>query len=794
MIRAALTGRRVLVTGATGFLGTAVVERLLRSVPGCEVAVLVRPGQQATAAQRAWREVVRNDCFDRLRTEIGDRFQAELERRLVVVPGDVARDGLGLTDEGRQVLAGCHVAVHAAASVSFDAPLDAAVEVNLLGPCRVAAALAETGSPAHLIAVSTAYVAGSHKGDAREAPLDSRHLAGVGWRDEVAAARRTRSDLDAESRRPQQLERFARLARAELGAAGTPLLAERAERARADWVHGSLIDAGRARARALGWPDAYAYTKALGEVALCESRGPVPVTIVRPSVIESALAEPHPGWIRGFRMAEPLIISYARGLLEQFPGIPEGVIDVIPVDLVVSAILAAAAAGPDPAGPSVYQVASGQRNPLRYRQLVDLVHSWFKDHPLYDAYGQPIDVPELSFPRRGRVQRQLERTAGALRTAERVVSALPLRGRPGELQTRLEQRREQVERAHDYVQLYGSYAETEALFRVDRLLHLLERLDDEDRTEFCFDPAAVDWPAYLHEVHLPSVVARARVRTSGGRRAGGDREERARRAVLSPDRQLAVFDFENTLIASNVVESYAWLATRRLRGPARAAAAAALLAQAPGLWALDRRDRGDFLRSFYRRYRGAPEAQVRADAWELWSSLLLAKAFPAGLARVRQHRRAGHRTMLLTGALGFVVEPLRPLFDDIVCANMTARDGRLTGELEQVPPTGEARGQLIVDHAQSLGLSIAECVAYADSTSDLPLLETVGYPVAVNPEAKLAAVARRRGWPVEHWARAAFGSAPLLPIGPLPARAAPLASLAGLRDPGASSLPGRARK
>ena len=72
----------------------------------------------------------------------------------------------------------------------------------------------------------------------------------------------------------------------------------------------------------------------------------MPVTIVRPSIIESALAEPRPGWIRGFRMAEPVIISYARGLLKEFPGVPEGIVDVIPVDLVVGAVLAWPPPGP----------------------------------------------------------------------------------------------------------------------------------------------------------------------------------------------------------------------------------------------------------------------------------------------------------------------------------------------------------------------------------------------------------------------------------------------------------------
>ena len=58
----------------------------------------------------------------------------------------------------------------------------------------------------------------------------------------------------------------------------------------------------------------------------------------------------------------------------------------------------------------------------------------------------------------------------------------------------------------------------------------------------------------------------------------------------------------------------------------------------------------------------------------------------------------------------------------------------------------------------------AEAVAYADSTSDLPLLEAVGFPVAVNPETRLAAIARKRGWLVEHWSKAPGGPRPLLPI------------------------------
>ena len=312
---------------------------------------------------------------------------------------------------------------------------------------------------------------------------------------------------------------------------------------------------------------------------------------------------------------------------------------------------------------------------------------------------------------------------------------------------------------------YGAYAECEAVYTVDNLLAMWEALDDADRETFCFDPRVVDWDRYATTIHLPSVVEHARVKTTPGAKTGPTRTDRLRAQVLSPDRHLAAFDLENTLIASNVVTSYAWLASRRLPKEDKVRLATQLVREAPRLLALDRTDRTDFLRYFYRRYKGAPVDQLAEDSTELLSAMILAKSFPAAIRRVREHRALGHRTVLITGALDFVVEPLRPLFDDIVAAEMTVRDGRYTGELVRVPPTGEARAQAMADYAAANGLDLAQSVAYADSASDLPMLEAVGFPVAVNPETRLASLARKRGWLVENFPKAAV-TTPLLPLAP----------------------------
>jgi len=754
MISDQLNGKKIAVTGCTGFLGTALVERLMRCVPGSSIVLLIRPGKRSSTEQRAKREIFRNDVFNRMLEENGkEKFWEQVEQRVTVLDADVGKDGLGLTEFGKKELAACDVIIHSAATVSFDAALDLAVEVNLLGPTRVAETLKQLGASPHLVAVSTCYVAGNRKGEANEELLsDTPFHIDVDWRQEVTAARRAKGDLDAKSRSVEQLRNFGEQAEYELGAAGKPLLSAKTEQLRQRWVHEELVEAGRARAVSLGWPDAYAYTKALGERALDESRGDLPVSIVRPSIIESAWSEPKPGWIKGFRMAEPLIISYAKGILKEFPGAPEGIIDVIPVDLVVAAIINVCARGPvEDNKIDITQVASGSTNPLRYRQLIELVSGWFKENPLYDEEGEPIEVAEWSYSGRGALERQLERAQKNLKRADKALKMLPLRGKQAMINAQIDQKLEEVERAAGYVKIYGAYAECEALYGVHNLLEIHDSLSEEDQQSLGCDPKIVDWEHYVTQVHLPTVIEHARVKTKPEKTDIDARVKRLRKRVLDPNRQLAAFDLENTVIASNVVFNYAWIATKNMGPAGRLKFIAKTLAEGPSLLALDKRDRTDFLRHFYRRYEGASVEEMDALGPQLLAEHIMTNAYPAALRRVREHKQLGHRTLLITGALNIIVKPLEPLFDDVICAQMSVKDGKYTGELIDVPPTGEVRAQALRDFADANNYDLSESVAYADSSSDLPLLGAVGFPVAINPEARLATMATKRGWLIEYW-------------------------------------------
>ena len=399
VIRDQLAGKRIAVTGSTGFLGTALVERLLRSVPDCELVLLVRRGRMRSVEQRAQREIFKNDCFDRLRDDVGGKaaFDELIARRVQVVAGDVATDGLGLDDAGRAAIASCDIVIHSAAAVSFDSPIDLAVEVNLLGPTRIAQTLTELGVAPHLVAVSTCYVAGHRRGAAPEILVDeSPFWVDVDWRAEVDGARRRPGGRGGREPYARLLERFTRRSppRARCRRHSAPRGKERAEAI--NLGQDQRVNAGRSRAASLGWPDAYAMTKALGERALAENRGAVPVSDRAAGDHRVGVGTSRcPGWIRGFRMAEPVIISYARGLLREFPGVPEGTVDVIPVDLVVGAISRGRRPGAGErrrlARHHPGRVGLGQPTPLPAARRSR--RTWFNDHPLYDNAGQPIMVP-----------------------------------------------------------------------------------------------------------------------------------------------------------------------------------------------------------------------------------------------------------------------------------------------------------------------------------------------------------------------------------------------------------------
>lgn len=784
-----LDGRRLLITGVTGFVGEALLQRILSDLPTTSVVALVRPKGGQSGRDRI-AQMLRKPTFSGIAMpddegDLDAGVAATLDpgprRRIEVLEGDL--------DDLPVLPCDLDVVVHCAGDVSFDPPIDRAFETNVVGVRSLLERVAEADAhserdgerpPIHYLHVSTAYVAGRRRGSIPESTVEHE----VDWRAETEAGIRMAARIEESSRTPVVLRRLLREAEREHGRAGPITAAADAERRRREWVREQQQASGGERARSLGWTDVYTFTKAMGERVVEEfargtirgdargedaGRRPPPVSIVRPSIIESALERPHPGWIEGFKMAEPIILAYGRGELPEFSGAADSVVDIVPVDHVVNAILAVAATPPPAGRPAYFHVSSGARNPLTFRRLYELVREYFDAHPFDVGDRGTVRLPTWRFPGSERVERVLVRSERAHRLAERAIGMAPRSDRVRNLARELDLAKRKLDFLRRYIDLYRSYTQIELRFVDDATLALHRALDPADTELFGFDTAVVDWTTYIRDIHCPSVTAPVRqydvVRRK--RRAAGPTPSRNPTAAESDPPvapALAVFDMDGTLLSSNVIETYLWLRMPELSGPGKAREVATMLRAMPRFVAAERRDRGEFLRSVYRRYAGADLAALERLVDEVVTPHVLERVSGAALRRVREHRAAGHRTVLITGAISPLTRPLAPLFDVIVAADLAVDErGRCTGFLSTPPLVGESRAAWLRRYAAGEGIDLGVSYAYADSQSDLPLLEAVGLPSAVSPDVALWRRARAARWPVEDWTTKASGSRSRMP-------------------------------
>jgi HAD superfamily hydrolase (TIGR01490 family) len=123
-----------------------------------------------------------------------------------------------------------------------------------------------------------------------------------------------------------------------------------------------------------------------------------------------------------------------------------------------------------------------------------------------------------------------------------------------------------------------------------------------------------------------------------------------------------------------------------------------------------------------------------------------------GRKRVTEHKAQGHVVAIVSGSTQYVVEPLAAHLGfpgQYVCTHLESQDGRLTGRI--VPPVCLGSGKVVWAErfAAEHDVELSASYFYTDSITDLPLLERVGHPVAVNPDPRLRRLARKRDWPIE---------------------------------------------
>jgi HAD superfamily hydrolase (TIGR01490 family) len=146
---------------------------------------------------------------------------------------------------------------------------------------------------------------------------------------------------------------------------------------------------------------------------------------------------------------------------------------------------------------------------------------------------------------------------------------------------------------------------------------------------------------------------------------------------------------------------------------------------------------------------GWPVQQVREIVAETLHELIDPIVYDEAVELIEAHREEGRDVVIVSSSGAEVVEPIGLMLgaDYVVATQMVVEDGKYTGEIAYYA-YGPTKAHAMQDLAESRGYDLSECYAYSDSQTDIPMLEIVGHPHAVNPDKELARLAIEKGWPI----------------------------------------------
>ncbi|KAM9278658.1 fatty acyl-CoA reductase 1 isoform 2-T3 [Morus bassanus] len=428
-------GKNVLLTGATGFLGKVLLEKLLRSCPKVKaVYVLVRHKAGQTPEARV-EEITSCKLFDRLRDE-----QPDFRAKIVVVTSELTQPELNLSESDKKKLIECiNIIFHCAATVRFNETLRDAVQLNVTATQQLLFLAQRMKNLEVFMHVSTAYAYCNRKQIEEVVyppPVDPRKLIdSLEWMDDGLV-----KDI-------------------------TPkLIGDR--------------------------PNTYIYTKALAEYVVQQEGAKLNTAIIRPSIVGASWKEPFPGWIDNFNGPSGLFIAAGKGILRTMRASNSAVADLVPVDVVVNATLAAAwYSGVNrynrPRNVMVYNCTTGGTNPFHWGEVAYYVTLNFKINPCEGA----IRPPEFSFQSNS-FSWQYWSTVKHKIPAFFQDLLLRLTGHePWMMKT--------ITRLHRAMMLLEYFTDKSWIWNTENMTMLMNQLNPQDKKMFNFDVRQLHWAEYM---------------------------------------------------------------------------------------------------------------------------------------------------------------------------------------------------------------------------------------------------------------------------------------------------------
>jgi len=289
-------GKSVLMIGASGFVGKCVLDKLLRDAPELnKMFVMARAKKDKTPMDRFKTEIAPSRALERLRTGAKPDWETFMAEKLQAVGGDINTDGMGLSAEDLTMITeNVDIIINCAASINFTERVDIIMNTNTKGPMRILDLASKCKKPITYIHMSTAYVG-------------SWNPSGTKVLEELPKV-----NIDPEV----LLEQLKTM---------TP---EEITKKTPEWIGTHQ--------------NTYTFSKALGETMLERHRGKTAVGIVRPSIIVNAFSDPEPGWIENLSGASAVALFSNLGRCPVVEGQLHTTLDLIPVDFVTNATIAAA--------------------------------------------------------------------------------------------------------------------------------------------------------------------------------------------------------------------------------------------------------------------------------------------------------------------------------------------------------------------------------------------------------------------------------------------------------------------
>uniref|UniRef100_A0A6P4EHY3 Fatty acyl-CoA reductase n=1 Tax=Drosophila rhopaloa TaxID=1041015 RepID=A0A6P4EHY3_DRORH len=430
----------VFLTGATGFLGKVIIEKLLRTTDVKRIYSLIRPKRGQVIQERI--EIWQKDLL----FEVLLQSRPEALKRVVPIAGDCLEPDLGISDADRNLLASeVQIVIHGAATVRFNEPLHVALAINTRATKLMLQLAKEMKQLEAYLHISTAF---SNCVIFRvEEKFYPEHLTCDS--EKVLAMSELLSD--------QMMDTL------------TPTLV------------GS-------------YPNSYTYTKALAEDVILREAGDLPLCVFRPSIILATHKEPVSGWIDNLYGPNALIYGVGHGVLRVTSFDKKGYISMVPVDYCANVALASLwqtskQKGPrDPKEqPSIYTLAPSERNPLKTMDFVKLSLSCRDEFPL----NKMIWYPFL----------QCISTLWLYRLATIFYHTIP--GFFCDLALRLTGRKPRLVKLYRSIHvnyaLLQYFLHNSWFFETKSTDRLKALMSPEDRNMYNFDMEALDWKKYFQK-------------------------------------------------------------------------------------------------------------------------------------------------------------------------------------------------------------------------------------------------------------------------------------------------------